>query len=154
MGPEMEPTAHQLVIFTVAGEKYALPIDRVQEIIRYTAPRPLDGGDDALRGVIALRGSIIPVYDLATRLGLAAGEGRDGAEIVIVEGPEQTIGVVVDDVDEVRTVPADAIEAVHVGTDALTGIARLGDRLVALIDADAVFAGAPVAAPAPVRLAA
>jgi purine-binding chemotaxis protein CheW len=133
----------QLVIFRVADEKYALPIDRVQEIIRYSPPRPLEGGvDGALRGVISLRGSIIPVFDLADRLGLQAAPGGE-AEIVIVEGPDQTIGVIVDDVDEVHAVSEEELVPVPVqGSDAFTAIAKLDDALVAIVDADAVFGGA------------
>jgi purine-binding chemotaxis protein CheW len=132
----------QLVIFTVAGEQYALPIARVQEIIRYTPPRTVDSADPAQRGVISLRGSIIPVFDLAARLGLAPCDA-DGeqAEIVIVEAGDQTIGVVVDDVDEVKTVHADAIQPVPTAGDALRGIAQIDDRLVAILDPATVFHG-------------
>ena len=142
------PDSQQLVIFRVADEKYALPIDRVQEIIRYTPPRPLEGGEDgALRGVISLRGSIIPVFDLADRLGLQAAPGGE-AEIVIVDGPEQTVGVIVDDVDEVHAVSSDELVPVPVsGSDAFTGIAKLDGFLVAVLDADTVFASdGPVSA--------
>jgi purine-binding chemotaxis protein CheW len=131
----------QIVIFKVTGEEYALPIDRVQEIIRYTPPRPLDVAAAWVRGVISLRGAIIPVYDLAARLGLP-GSGDDAhSEIVIVEGPERTIGLVVDDVEEVHDVELDQVERLPVGGDAFRGIAKLdGGRLVAILDPDAVFA--------------
>lgn len=133
-------TRLQVVIFKVAGEEYALPIDRVQEIIRYTPPRLLDVAAAWVRGVISLRGAIIPVYDLAARLGLP-GSGDDAqAEIVIVEGPERTIGLVVDGVEEVHDVALDQIERLPVGGDAFRGIAQLGGgRLVAILDPDAVF---------------
>jgi purine-binding chemotaxis protein CheW len=137
-------TTDQLVIFTVAGEQYALPIARVQEIIRYTPPRTVDSTDPAQRGVISLRGSIIPVFDLAARLGLHTDTDGEEAEIVIVEADDQTIGVVVDDVDEVKTVRADAIQPVPTAGDALRGIAQIDDRLVAILDPSTVFQGVAV----------
>jgi chemotaxis signal transduction protein len=57
----------QLVIFTLADEEYALPITRVQEIIRYTQPRSVASSTPWIRGVINLRGKIVPVCDLAMR---------------------------------------------------------------------------------------
>lgn len=138
-------TQLQIVIFKVTGEEYALPIDRVQEIIRYTAPRPLDVAAAWVRGVISLRGAIIPVYDLAARLGLPASGDDAHSEIVIVEGPERTIGLVVDDVEEVHDIALDQIERLPVGGDAFRGIGKLeGGRLVAILDPDAVFALAEI----------
>ena len=60
----------QLVIFSLHGEQYALPITTVQEIIRHTEPRSLASSTPWIKGVINLRGKIIPVCDLAGRLGL------------------------------------------------------------------------------------
>lgn len=58
----------QLVIFKLGGEEYALPIKHVQEIIRYTQPRSVASAEPWVRGVLSLRGHIVPVYDLADRL--------------------------------------------------------------------------------------
>ena len=65
-------TTRQLVIFSLGSEEYALPITRVQEIIRYTEPRMVASRTAWIRGVINLRGKIVPVCDLAERLGLRA----------------------------------------------------------------------------------
>ena len=59
----------QLVVFTLGTEHYALPIQQVHEIIRYSEPRSVASRADWVRGVISLRGRIVPVYDLAARLG-------------------------------------------------------------------------------------
>jgi purine-binding chemotaxis protein CheW len=74
----------QLVIFSLAREEYALPITRVQEIIRYTQPRSVASSAPWIRGVINLRGKIVPVCDLAMRLGLAH-EHSESAKIAVVE---------------------------------------------------------------------
>jgi purine-binding chemotaxis protein CheW len=60
--------ARQLVVFTLAGEQHALAIKQVHKIIRYTQPRPVASTQDWVRGVLSLRGRIVPVYDLAARL--------------------------------------------------------------------------------------
>jgi purine-binding chemotaxis protein CheW len=60
--------ARQLVVFTRGAEQYALPIQQVQEIIRYRQPRSVASNDDSVRGVISLRGRMVPVHDLAGRL--------------------------------------------------------------------------------------
>jgi purine-binding chemotaxis protein CheW len=76
--------AGQLVVFSLQGERYALPIGNVQEIIRYTEPRTIETGVPWVRGVISLRGKIIPICDLASRLG-QPGAHSDDAKIVIVD---------------------------------------------------------------------
>ena len=64
-------TSQQLVVFSLGSEEYALPIGAVHEIIRYTEPRSVASDVPWIRGVIGLRGKIIPIYDLAARIGLA-----------------------------------------------------------------------------------
>ena len=63
-------TSQQLVVFSIGSEEYALPIGAVHEIIRYTEPRSVASDVPWIRGVIGLRGKIIPIYDLASRMGL------------------------------------------------------------------------------------
>ena len=63
-------TSQQLVVFSLGAEEYALPIGAVHEIIRFTEPRAVASDADWIRGVIGLRGKIIPIFDLAARMGL------------------------------------------------------------------------------------
>lgn len=142
----------QLVMFSLAGERYALPIGHVQEIIRYVKPRPVDAGS-AVCGVISLRGQVIPVIDLAEHLSLGVRSAAASA-ILIVQTTEHTLGVIVDEVDEVHAIPADDIEEMPLaGNSALDGIAKVGEHLVALVDAVAIAEGlgwrAQVEPPAP-----
>src|SRR5262245_16605128 len=91
----------QLVRFSVAGQDYALPIERVREVIRYVEPRSLGEPEPWLRGVIDLRGELLRVCDLAVRLG--AGPGAAG-KIVVFDSPEGKAGLIVDEVDQVVAV--------------------------------------------------
>jgi len=131
----------QLVVFTLGHEEYALPITQVQEIIRYTEPRAVASDAPWIRGVISLRGKIVPVCDLAARLGLAA-ERADNAKIVIVETVTGTAGIVVDEVEEVLTVDDAQLDSVPgAGADFIEAIAKIDDRLVILLNPDGIFAG-------------
>jgi purine-binding chemotaxis protein CheW len=134
-------TNGQIVVFSLGSEEYALPINRVQEIIRYTEPRAVASEAHWIRGVISLRGKIVPVCDLAAHLGLHEGE-RSKGNIVIVEAGTSTAGIIVDGVDEVLTVEEDQLEAVPAaGSEVMQAIAKIDERLVVLLNVDAIFSG-------------
>jgi purine-binding chemotaxis protein CheW len=164
-----EQSYRQIVVFTLGEEEYAFPIAHVHEIIRRTEPRSVASPDPWVRGIISLRGRIVPVHDLATRLGVAGG-GSEEWKIVILEVAGEIAGVIVDDVEEVLTVSDEQIESVPAGADGgVASVVNLGDRLVALLDSSVIFTGeqpvdvapaaapsaaaAPAGAPAPVAVA-
>jgi purine-binding chemotaxis protein CheW len=135
-----EAITRQLVVFSLGDEEYALPIADVHEIIRYTEPRSVASSVDWVRGVISLRGKIVPVYDLASRLGCTAGDDVDERKIVIVEAATQLAGVVVDDVAEVITVDADQLERIPSADEAaIDAIVKLDDRLIVLLSPAGLF---------------
>lgn len=132
----------QLVVFSLGAEEYALPIGDVQEILFYTAPRPVSSGEPWVTGVISLRGKIIAVYDLASRLGVAREPTQD-AKIVIVESGADRAGIIVDDVAEVLIVSEDDLEPLPpvAENELLEAIAKVDDRLVVLLDLAGLVAG-------------
>ena len=135
-------TSQQLVVFSLGSEEYALPIGAVHEIIRFTEPRTVASDVPWIRGVIGLRGKIIPIFDLASRVGLLA-EESESCKIVIVETGTGQAGVVVGDVEEVLTVTSDQLEAVPTAdTQTIESIAKIGDRLVILLNPEGLFARA------------
>jgi len=137
-----ETLSRQLVVFSLGEEEYALPITQVQEIIRYTEPRAVASEESWIEGVISLRGKIIPVCNLAGRLGLGT-ERVDNAKIVIVETAGGTAGVTVDEVEEVLTLDEEQLDAVPgAGTECIEAVAKIDDRLVVLLNSDGIFAGA------------
>jgi purine-binding chemotaxis protein CheW len=143
--PDATNNPRQLVVFTLGAEQYALPIQQVHEIIRYSEPRSVASRADWVRGVISLRGRIVPVYDLAARLGLAS-ELTEHTKIVIVEAGSETAGVIVDGVEEVLTVQDDQLqEAPGADTTLIESIAKIGDRLVVLLKPAAVFSAPDLA---------
>jgi purine-binding chemotaxis protein CheW len=141
-----ESHARQLVVFVLGSEQYALPIEQVHEIIRYYEPRSVASPIKWVRGVISLRGKIVPVYDLASRLGLGS-ELSDQTKIVIVEAGAETAGVIVDDVEEVLTVEDAQFEDVPGADDELIdAIAKIGDRLIVLLKPTTIFGSLELAA--------
>jgi len=135
-----ESTSRQVVVFSLGSAEYALPIGSVHEIIRFTEPRTVASAAAWIRGVIGLRGKIIPIFDLAGRLALEA-VGTEPGKIVIVESGTGQVGVTVGDVEEVLTVGSDQIAAVPTAdSEAIEAIARIGDRLVILLNPAGLFA--------------
>jgi len=138
------PAVDQLVVCALGAEEYGLPVGQVREIVRYSEPRPVASDVPWMRGVVSLRGRLVPVHDLAARLGLtpagAAGAATAPpatAKLVIVETADEPVGMLVDDVVEVLTVDAAQLEPVPSGEGT---IARVGDRLVLLLDGEALAA--------------
>jgi purine-binding chemotaxis protein CheW len=135
-----EATSQQLVVFSLGSEEYALPIGTVHEIIRFSEPRAVASEVPWIRGVIGLRGKIIPIFDLAARMGLTP-TGDAPGKIVIVSSPGGQVGVMVDDVDEVLTVEAEQLEDVPTANrDSIEAIAKIDDRLVVLLNVEGLFA--------------
>lgn len=125
----------QLVVFALGAEEYALRIEQVHEVIRYTAPRPVASTDESVRGVISLRGRILPVFDLSSRLGLPAGAQLASTRIIVIEDSSEMAGLLVDSVTEVLTVAADQFaDAPASGSAGIDQIVRVEDRLLVLLD--------------------
>ena len=135
-----ETTSQQLVVFSLGSEEYALPIGSVHEIIRFTEPRTVASDAAWIRGVIGLRGKIIPIFDLAARMALD-GVGSEPGKIVIVESGTSQVGVMVDEVEEVLTTSSGQLEDVPTAsTDSIDAIAKIEDRLVILLNPEGLFA--------------
>lgn len=138
----------QYLTFHLAGEEYAIGILRVREIIQYEAITRVPTAPPSIRGVINLRGSVVPVVDLALRFGLAATEVTRWTCIVIVEvaldGDSTVMGVLADSVSQViDLLPAEILEPPAFGTrarvDHLLGMARMGRKFALILDIDRVL---------------
>jgi purine-binding chemotaxis protein CheW len=132
----------QLVVCALGAEEYGLPIEQVREILRFTEPRHVVSDVPWMLGVISLRGRLVPVHDLAVRLGVATSPAGvrsrpPTAKLVIVDTADEPVGVLVDDVVEVLRVDDAQLEPVPSGEGR---IARVGDRLVLLLDGEELAA--------------
>lgn len=129
----------QLVVFTIGKEFYGVGIDVVHEIVRVPEITGVPDAPVFLEGVINLRGRIVPVIDLRKRLRLDAVERTKSARVLITDHERKTVGLLVDSVAEVLKLTPDMIEAppemvASVGIDYITGVAKVNDRLVILLD--------------------
>jgi purine-binding chemotaxis protein CheW len=133
-------TSQQLVVFSLGSEEYALPIGAVHEIIRFTEPRNVASDAAWIRGIIGLRGKIIPIFDLAARMELDT-VGSEPGKIVIVESGTGQVGIMVDEVEEVMTVSSEQLEDVpSANRESIEAIAKIEDRLVILLNPAGLFA--------------
>lgn len=128
----------QMVFFKLGRGEYAIPIEKVQEIIKTPDITNLPNTPQYLQGVINLRNRVIPVIDLHVKLG--SGEGhKEDSRIIVVNSQDRTLGFIVDTVTEVLKISEDLIEkALNQESGSLSGIARIGERLIVLLDLDKI----------------
>jgi purine-binding chemotaxis protein CheW len=138
----MAPLRAQLLIFGLAGEEYAVDILRVREIIRYTTPTRVPGMPASVRGLINLRGRVVPVIDLAVRFGLPESVITERTSIVMVETTsaegEVVIGIITDTVTAVLELTQEQIQptpsfGTKVSAEFLDGMAEKGDQKFAML---------------------
>ncbi|SFR05454.1 chemotaxis protein CheW [Desulfoscipio geothermicus] len=127
----------QLVIFELADQLYALPIQDTQEIIRMTDITNVPNTRDYVEGIINLRGSIVPVINLNRRLGLSVKDYDDSSRIIVVEYSGQKVGMIVDNVHEVGRYTSDEVDPPVVdgdNVDFISGVVKKGDDLWLLLN--------------------
>ena len=134
----------QLLTFMLGGEEYALNIMDIKEIIRPKEVTEVPRTPDYILGILSLRGTIIPVFDVSLRLGLPRGERGPRNRIVVVKSREHLFGLHVDSVVQVLDIPLDNIEPPPeilggVEGEFLRGIGRIDDRLLILLNLDRIL---------------
>jgi purine-binding chemotaxis protein CheW len=133
----------EVLSFRLGKEEYGISILKVQEIRGYEAPTRLANAPDFLKGVINLRGRIVPVVDMRIKFGFANPAYDSLTVVIILNIAQHVIGMVVDSVSEVVTLEADQIRpAPAMGTlDAayLRGLGTVGERMLILLDIDALM---------------
>lgn len=138
----------QIVVFRLSSEEYALPITKVKDINRIMPLTKMPKSPAFMKGVINLRGEIIPVVDLRERFGLTTNEATDDSRIMIVDFNNQLIGIIVDGVTEVITIPTAQIDippsASKLNIKQIPGIGKFNKRLLILLDIDEVFSAEEV----------
>lgn len=131
----------RLVSFKVGSEQFAVDILRVQEINRMMELTQVPQSPEGVCGVINLRGRIVPVLDLRTRLGIDASEQSESSRIIVVEVQGSTVGFIVDAVHQVLQIdpriiePTPQITSGH-NTGYIQGVAKLDETLMILLDLD------------------
>jgi len=129
----------ELVAFRVAGQDYCVDIMAVREIRGWTQTTTLPHAPEYVRGVINLRGSVVPIVDLAARLGLDPISASDRNVIIITVINEQVVGLLVEAVFDILSIPASAVqETPDVASEAvkafINGVITVEEKMIRLID--------------------
>jgi purine-binding chemotaxis protein CheW len=142
-------TPTQYLTFRIADETYAVGILKIREILRYETVTKVPTTPQSIRGVLNLRGRVVPVVDLAVRLGLPESTVTKWSCVIIVEteldGEQTVMGVMVDSVKEVIELLSNEIEppppfGTQVRVSYLTGMAKCDNKFILILDIDEILA--------------
>jgi purine-binding chemotaxis protein CheW len=135
---------HQFLTFALGAEEYGVEILKIQEIKGYSQVTPLPNAPHYVKGVLNLRGTIVPIVDLRQMFALPAVDYTQFTVVVVVQVQGQIMGFIVDAVSDVLTVTGTDIQPTpdlhgQVDTSFLNGLAKAGEKLVILLDIDKVL---------------
>lgn len=129
----------ELITFEVSGQIFALNIMAIREIRAWTPVTPMPRVPHYVAGVVNLRGTVLPVIDLAARLGWGATQATPRHAIIVCQVNGQSQGLIVDSVSDIVTLPSDTLQSPpSAGQDAvisfLEGLAAIEDHMVMVLD--------------------
>lgn len=141
---EAETNSQEFVVFRLGVQEFCIDIMSVREIRGWTPSTPLPHSPQFVRGVINLRGTVLPVIDLADRLGLATVEQTASQVIVVVQIGNRVVGLLVDAVSDILMIDAEKIQPTPgVSTEAtrsfVVGIIGIEERMISLLSLDNVL---------------
>ena len=136
----------QLVTFSIGDEEFGVDILKVQEIIRTMEITKVPRAPEFVEGVINLRGKVIPIVDLRKRFGLETRDHDKHTRIIVIEINQMIVGFVVDSVSEVLRIPANTVEppppvVSGLESEYISGVGKLQDRLLILLDLNRLLSG-------------
>ena len=134
----------QVVVFQVADEHYAVDISGVREILRLPDITKVPRSPSFIEGVINPRGTVIPVIDLHKRFDLSERDSTNDTRVMVLNVSDSLVGAIVDSVSEVMTFTEEQVEpvdklSVTISSQYITGVAKMEDRLVILLDYEKVL---------------
>jgi purine-binding chemotaxis protein CheW len=145
--------SHQFMTFTLGAEEYGIDIMVVREIKGWTETTTIPNAPPHVRGVINLRGVVVPIFDLRARFGMGQTEPTKMHVVIIVSNDARTVGLLVDTVSDIISVNQDSIRPVPemgLPTDDnfLDGLVTSGERMVTLVSLERLFASRAARLPA------
>ena len=140
-------SAAEYLTFRLGQEEYGIDILRVQEIRSYEQPTRMAHAPEFIKGVIDLRGVIVPIVDLRLKLHCAEAEYTDFTVVIILNVGGTVLGAVVDAVADVVALPADAIKPApqfqrQMDASFVRGIATVGERMLIVVDIESLLSSA------------
>jgi purine-binding chemotaxis protein CheW len=137
----------EFLTFRLGSEEYGIDILKVQEIRSYEAPTRIANAPSFIKGVVNLRGVIVPIVDLRLKLGCDVAEYNGFTVVIVLNVRGRVVGAVVDSVSDVLELSRDSIKpapemASAVDTSFITGISNVNDRMLILMDIESLMASA------------
>lgn len=134
----------EFVSFRLAAQEFCVDIMSIREIRGWTAATPLPRSPAYVKGVINLRGAVLPIVDLASRLGFESSDVRDRNVIIVAQVGEQIVGLLVDAVSDILTIREGAIQPIpavasDVARSFMQGLIPMDALMISLIDLDRVL---------------
>ncbi|MGO4382106.1 chemotaxis protein CheW [Pseudoduganella sp. RAF53_2] len=135
------------LVFKLGNEEYGIDLHKVQEIRSYPAVTRIANAPDFIKGLINLRGTIVPVADMRIKFRLGSADVGPFTAVIILSVRQRLIGLVVDSVSDVMTLLADQVKPAPsmssmMSVDFITGIGTIDDRMLILLDIDALISSA------------
>ena len=142
--------AQEYLTFTLGPEEYAIDILKVQEIRGYEQPTTIANAPAFIKGVINLRGTIVPIVDLRIKFGVGAAEYTPFTVVIILNIGSRVVGIVVDGVSDVTSLRSDQVRpapefAATVDTRYINGLGTLGERMLIVVDIERLMLSAEMA---------
>jgi purine-binding chemotaxis protein CheW len=137
----------EFLTFRLGAEEYGIDILRVQEIRSYEPPTRIANAPAFIKGVVNLRGVIVPIVDLRVKLGCDTVEYNEFTVVIVLNVAGRVVGAVVDSVSDVLELSQDCVKpapelASSVDTSFITGIGNVGERMLILMDIEAFMSSA------------
>jgi len=137
----------EFLTFRLGAEEYGIDILRVQEIRSYEQPTRIANAPAFIKGVVNLRGVIVPIVDLRLKLGCATAEYNSFTVVIVLNVKGRVVGAVVDSVSDVLELAGDAVKPAPemnsaVDVSFITGIGNVADRMLILMDIEALMSSA------------
>lgn len=148
MAEKLKNETNQYLTFHLDEERFSLDISQVREVLDFTTVTKVPRTPDFMRGVINLRGGVVPVIDLRLKMGMPETVKTVNTRIIIVEvmidGDATVLGVIADSVEEVCDIDSDMILpppkiGTRLKTEFMRGMGKLGEEFVIILDIDKVF---------------
>jgi purine-binding chemotaxis protein CheW len=142
--------ANEFLSFTLGGEEYGIEILKVQEIRGWEQPTRIASAPAFIKGVINLRGTIVPIVDLRLKFELGAADYDQFTVVIIVNACDRTVGIVVDSVSDVVALAPDQFRPAPqfratVGIDFIMGLGSIDEKMLILVDIEKLIASPEMA---------
>lgn len=146
MGDMISTCTREYLTFRLDREEYGIDILKVQEIRGYEHPTRIANAPNFIKGVVNLRGTIVPIVDMRLKFNCSKAEYDSFTVVIILNLRSRIVGIVVDSVSDVMELPSESLKAAPdvdsvIGNDSVLGLGSLGDRMLILLDIEKLMSG-------------